>query len=68
MGAMIMTVRAHDAHGAMYRVIRPAPGGAAGPRILARRCAMMNNGHGGAADASVTGGADSPQAGHVGPA
>jgi hypothetical protein len=27
MGVMIMTVRAHDAHNAMYRMIRPAPDG-----------------------------------------
>jgi hypothetical protein len=27
MGVMIMTVRAHDARSAMYRMIRPAPDG-----------------------------------------
>ena len=27
MGGMIMTVRAHDARSAMYRMIRPAPDG-----------------------------------------
>jgi hypothetical protein len=27
MDAMVMTVRAHDARSAMYRIIRPAPDG-----------------------------------------
>jgi hypothetical protein len=54
MGGMLMTVRAHDARSALYRMIRPAPDGRRRARILARRRAMRNNGVSEAADASVT--------------
>src|SRR5437763_522041 len=50
MGVMIMTVRAHDAHNALYRMIRRRLTAAAGPRILARQRAVMNN-----RDVSATG-------------
>jgi hypothetical protein len=54
MGAMVMTVRAHDARSAMYRMIGRYLMVAAGPRILARRRAMRKNGVSEAADASIT--------------
>jgi hypothetical protein len=45
MDAMVMTVRAHDARSAMYRMIFGRHlMVAAGPGILARRRAMMTNG------------------------
>ena len=54
MGGMIMTVRAHDARSALYRMIRPAPDGRRRAKDPGPAACHEENGVSEAADASVT--------------